>query len=157
MGREIERKFLVKGGTDLRKLAGDSMNIVQGYMSVDPAATVRVRIVGEKGYLTIKGKTTGIERSEWEYEIPVTDAREMLCQCATREIAVISKTRHRCGRWEIDEYHGGLEGLVTAEIELSSPEEPIELPDWIEKEVSDDPRYFNSMLALHGLPERQIN
>ena len=153
MAKEIERKFLVKPGTDLAKLADRSVDMIQGYLSTDPAATVRIRVTGDKGYLTVKGKTTGIERSEWEYEIPATDAREMLEQCASKDVAVISKTRYHCGRWEIDEYRGALEGLITAEIELSGPEETIELPDWIEKEVSDDPRYFNSMLARHGKPK----
>ncbi|MBD5308589.1 MAG: CYTH domain-containing protein [Bacteroides sp.] len=157
MGKEIERKFLVKPDTDMSQQADRSVKIIQGYLSTDPAATVRIRVVGNKGVITVKGKTNGIERSEWEYEIPAVDAEEMLEQCSNKEVTVIKKTRYYCGRWEIDEYHGDLNGLVTAEIELSSPEEKIDLPDWIEKEVSDDPRYFNSMLARFGLPDKQIS
>lgn len=153
MAKEIERKFLVKEGTDLSKLTDRSLDIVQAYLSTDPRATVRVRTIGRKARLTVKGRNHGVEREEWEYDIPVADALRMIDNCAVPGTIVIRKTRYICGRWEIDEFHGDLQGLVTAEIELTDPEEPVSIPDWIEREVSDDPRYYNSVLSSKGKPE----
>lgn len=153
MAKEIERKFLVKSGIDLDLITDRSFEIVQAYLSVEPRATVRVRTFGEKGRLTVKGRNHGIERDEWEYDIPLADALRMIDNCAVAGSIVIRKTRRICGRWEIDEFHGDLQGLVTAEIELTDPMESVSIPDWIEREVSDDPRYYNSVLSSKGKPE----
>lgn len=143
MGKEIERKYLVTDGwRDATDGPGTEMR--QAYLSTDPRATVRVRVAGDRAWLTVKGLTRGIERDEWEYPVPVADAIAMIERCGSD---ALSKCRYRSGRWEIDEFHGSLEGLVVAEIELSSPDESIILPAWIGEEVSDDPRYYNSSLA----------
>lgn len=145
MGVEIERKFLVCGDgwrTDTGRV------FAQAYLSLDPARIVRVRCAGERAFLTIKGATHGISRSEYEYEIPFSDAQELL---NLRVGSVISKTRHvvvHAGkRWEIDEFHGDNAGLVVAEIELSAEDETFTVPPWLSREVSDDPRYLNANLA----------
>lgn len=143
MAREIERKFLVSDGWR-KAVDGPGTQFRQAYLSVDPKATVRVRVAGNEAWLTVKGLNNGISRDEWEFGIPVEDACDIIDRCAT---ASLSKTRYRSGRWEIDEFHGCLEGLVVAEIELCSPDEKVDLPAWIGREVSDDPRYFNSSLA----------
>lgn len=144
MGLEIERKFLVRNN-NYRSVATESQLIQQAYLNRDPAATVRVRIAGDNAWLTVKGLNDGPVRHEWEYPIPVSDAVDMIEHCAVG--AVLSKTRWQAGRWEIDEYHGKLEGLTVAEIELSSADEQIELPDYIGREVTGDPQYYNSILA----------
>lgn len=154
MGKEIERKFLIKGqlpqGEDLicRKIS-------QGYLSTNPDATVRVRVMDSSGFLTVKGKTKGIKRDEFEYEIPIEDAHKMLTLCGDR---VIQKSRfifvHDGRKWELDIFSGNLDGLRIAEIELESEDEVISLPDFIGKEVSDDPRYFNSNLIMMSKEER---
>jgi adenylate cyclase len=150
MGLEIERKFLVKNAS-WRDSVEDREPILQGYLAEAGRATVRVRAKGDRGFLTIKGKTTGVTRSEYEYEIPIEDARAMLETLSC--LPVIDKVRHRvrCGArlWEVDVFAGENAGLVLAEIELASEEEPFELPDWAGAEVSDDPRYYNSNLARH--------
>lgn len=149
MKQEIERKFLVMGD-GWRKAAGAGTLCCQGYLaSGDGGATVRVRLLGEKGFLTIKGPTQGISRPEMEYEIPVPDAEYMLENlCGDR---MISKVRyilnHNSLRWEIDEFHGRHQGLVLAEIELEREDQPFEKPVWLGKEVSFDPQYRNSTLA----------
>ena len=143
---EIERKFLVSSfvSDGLR-----SQKMTQAYLAKD-GATVRVRIADEKAFLTIKGKTKGISRAEFEYEIPVKDAREMM------NLAVyppVVKTRYYAeidGKtWEVDVFEGENEGLVMAEIELSSENEDFTLPKWAVKEVTGDTRYYNSYLAKH--------
>ncbi len=150
MATEIERKFIVKG--DFSKDVFNSQRIVQGYLSSSPGRTVRVRIRGEKGYLTIKGPSDdkGLSRHEFEYEIPMTDAEQLLKFC---EPGAIDKVRHlaRVGThvWEIDVFFGANEGLVMAEIELASEDEPFEMPAWVGEEVSGDRRYYNSMLTHH--------
>ena len=148
MGIEIERKFLVRND-DWRALAL-GQRYRQGYIAASLDCTVRVRIAGDQGYLTIKGATTGISRAEYEYGIPLEDAAQLLdtlCQPP-----LIEKTRYRIPAasglvWEVDEFAGENQGLIVAEIELSDPEQAVELPDWIGEEVSDDPRYLNSNLA----------
>ena len=148
MPQEIERKFLVKDG--YKQFAFTSIRIMQGYLSSVPERIVRVRIKGEKGYITIKGLSSlsGISRYEWEKEIPVDEARELLTMC---EPGVIDKTRFllQVGSFtfEVDEFYGENEGLVIAEIELNSEEEFFEKPSWLGEEVTGNRRYYNSMLA----------
>lgn len=148
MFQEIERKFLVKG--DFKADAVQSVEIMQGYLCKDNGLTVRVRIKGDKGFLTIKGRRMGISRFEWEKEISENEALALLEQADSRRIA---KTRHLVkntdGRhvWEVDEFHGDNEGLIMAEIELSDENEPFDKPDWIGEEVTDDTRYYNAQLV----------
>lgn len=144
---EIERKFLLKND-DWRRHIISSIEIKQGYISDVPERTVRIRITQNKAWLTIKGKTEGIKREEFEFEIDKTDAEKMLVVfCDNNKII---KTRHIVKylnrTWEIDEFEGKLKGLIIAETELESENEVIELPEWLGKEVSYDSRYFNSNL-----------
>jgi len=147
MAQEIERKYLVKG--DFKSLATKSTRITQGYLSSVPERTVRVRVKGDKGFITIKGigSQSGASRYEWEKEIPVEEVHELLKIC---EPGVIDKTRYLVpvGKhtFEVDEFYGENEGLTLAEVELSSEGESIEIPAWIGKEVTGDVRYYNSML-----------
>lgn len=151
MSKEIERKFLVTSDA-YKSVSVSSSEIRQGYLSRNPDATVRVRLRGDKGYLTVKSRNKGISRDEWEYEIPAADAAEMLDRLC--DGPVLSKTRYivatESGNWEIDEFHGRLEGLVVAEIELPAADTPIALPSFIGREVSDDPQYYNSNLAAQA-------
>jgi len=148
MPQEIERKFLVKDG--FKQFAFTYSRVTQGYLSSVPERIVRVRINGEKGFITIKGVSnlSGMSRYEWEKEIPVDEARELLSLC---EQGIIDKTRYlvQVGKFtfEVDEFYGENEGLVIAEIELSSEEELFEIPLWLGKEVTGDKRYYNSKLA----------
>lgn len=150
MAIEIERKFLVRND-DWREQVLSATHLMQGYLASTPALTVRVRLEGEQGRLTIKGATRGISRSEYEYPIPAEDAQVMLRELT--ETAIIEKTRHRvrCGAhvWEIDLFVGDNQGLVLAEIELSAEDEAFDRPSWLGDEVSDDPRYYNANLARH--------
>ncbi len=145
MGKEIERKFLVKG--DFPKENG--IRIVQGYLSSVPERTVRVRVKGDKGYLTVKGigNESGASRFEWEIEIPKEDALSLLKIC---EPGVIDKTRYhvKVGNhtFEVDEFYGDNEGLIVAEVELQEENEGFEKPEWLGKEVTGDVKYYNSML-----------
>jgi adenylate cyclase len=148
MGKEIERKFLVKG--DFKSQVTKETRIIQGYLSSVPERTVRVRIKGDKGFLTIKGigNETGASRFEWEKEIPVPETDELLKIC---EPGVIDKTRfivpEQDGlKFEVDEFYGDNEGLTVAEIELPSEDHPFKKPDWLGEEVTGDVRYYNSML-----------
>jgi CYTH domain-containing protein len=149
MKMEIERKFLV-AGDGWRDVAGDGDPYEQGYIFSGPdQVTVRVRRAGDRGFLTLKGASEGISRPELEYEIPVDDAEYMLKNfCGSR---VVSKKRYHASingsHWEIDEFSGKNKGLVLAEIELESEGQAFEKPDWIDEEVSCDPRYFNATLA----------
>ena len=147
MAKEIERKFLVKSD-DWKKLATPTF-YRQGYLSSTKERTVRVRTVGEKGYLTIKGISTGISRTEFEYEIPVDEANAMLDELCERPL--IEKNRSKVVfsgfTWEIDEFFGDNEGLIIAEVELKDENQTVEIPEWIGEEVSGDTRYFNSNLA----------
>ncbi|MNE43583.1 CYTH domain protein [compost metagenome] len=145
--KEIERKFLVNDELlDVVKYL-QSKKIRQGYISESDGKTVRVRTKGEKGYLTIKGKSSGISRDEFEYEIPFEDANQLLQKFCPK---VLEKERFDLiiaeKKWEIDIFHGKLEGLIIAELELESEDETFELPGWIQKEVSDDVQYYNSRL-----------
>ena len=146
MAKEIERKFLVIGEEWKRKTSGVSYR--QGYLSTVKERTVRVRTVGDKGFLTIKGVTVGVSRSEFEYPIPTADAKAMLDDLCERPL--IEKTRYKVQHggltWEIDEFFGENRGLIVAEVELKDEQQTFDLPSWVGKEVSGDPRYFNSNL-----------
>lgn len=145
---EIERKFLVD--KEKWELVGKPKpkRIVQAYLVRLPEKTIRVRIKDEKGFLTIKGPTVGISRSEFEYEIPLNEANELIEQFADKTIEKyrfeITVGNHL---WEVDEFHGKLEGLMIAEIELTSEDEAFEKPDWVTEDVSLDQQYFNSNLV----------
>lgn len=147
MAQEIERKFLVTG--DFKSAARKATRITQGYLSSVPERTVRVRVKGEKGFITIKGigSQSGASRFEWEKEIPVDEVRELLEIC---EPGVIDKTRYLVDAgqhtFEVDEFYGDNEGLTVAEVELASENESFVRPEWLGEEVTGDPRYYNSML-----------
>lgn len=146
MATEIERKFLLRDTGFLKNLAGE--RICQGYLSDAVDATVRVRVVGDQGFLTIKGRSQGISRSEFEYPIPVADAEQLLAMCSAGRIDKIRyRIPHASHLWEVDVFSGANQGLVVAEIELASEDEPFSRPDWLGEEVSHDPRYFNSQLS----------
>lgn len=150
MAKEIERKFLVKG--DFRALVQRAERIVQGYLCSMPERTVRVRIQGERGILTIKGRSndSGVTRSEFEYEIPLSEAQELMTLCLS---GVIEKVRHWVpfhGQvWEVDVFHGDNEGLIIAEIELSDENEGFECPEWAGEEVTGQMRYYNALLSRY--------
>lgn len=147
MSKEIERKFLVKG--DFRPFVSKETRITQGYLSSVPERTVRVRVKGEKGFLTVKGigNESGASRYEWEKEIPVVEAVELLKIC---EPGVIDKNRYEVKSgahiFEVDEFYGENEGLIVAEVELSSEDEYFEKPEWLGEEVTGDVKYYNAML-----------
>ena len=147
MGVEIERKFKVK---EHFRPTGVGIEMAQGYLSRDPRRTVRIRIAGIQGFLTIKGETCGATRSEYEYEIPGEEARELLALCDT---PLVEKTRYVemfCGkRWEVDIFHGANEGLRVAEIELAAEAEEFALPEWVGDEVTGERRYYNAALIAH--------
>jgi adenylate cyclase len=150
MGVEIERKFLVdheKWGK-LVKAAGTHFR--QGYLLNTNDKTIRVRTTDKQGFITLKGAGSGISRKEFEYKIPAEEGIELLDIFAESEIEKIRFRIHFKGKlWEVDEFLGGNEGLIMAEIELQSETEDFKLPDWIIEEVSDDHRYFNSYLSTH--------
>ena len=147
---EIERKFLVhqEKWEALEKPLGNHFR--QGYLLTDPQKTIRVRETSEKGFITIKGISVGASRAEYEYEIPKLEAKELLDQFAISEL---SKVRYEIPFenrvWEIDVFFGDNEGLIVAEIELTSENEKFNLPDWIADEVTEDDRYYNSNLTLN--------
>lgn len=147
MGVEIERKFKVK---EHFRPTGVGIEMAQGYLSRDPRRTVRIRIAGIQGFLTIKGETCGATRSEYEYEIPAEEARELLALCDT---PLVEKTRYVemfCGkRWEVDIFYGANEGLRVAEIELAAEAEEFALPEWVGDEVTGERRYYNAALIAH--------
>lgn len=157
MGIEIERKFLV----DARKISAVNFTseekISQGYLSNNP--TVRVRLKDNRGFLTVKTSTIGITRGEFEYEIPAADAEELLKLCGVRVLKKIRRKISYGGHvWEVDFFEGRHKGLILAEVELSSPTESVYLPAWITREVSNNPRYFNSNLVKRSLQrDRNIN
>lgn len=148
---EIERKFLVKS-PEFKEQATGCSHFVQGYITSPPAKTVRVRIADDKAYLTIKGSgsASGMSRFEWEMEIPGRDALALLGIC---EGGVIEKDRYYVPfaghTFEVDEFFGDNEGLVMAEVELSSEDEAFEKPEWLGQEVTGDSRYYNSSLRKH--------
>lgn len=149
MAREVERKFLVAG--DGWRAGARGVRYRQGYLSAGELAgcTVRVRVAGERAFLTIKGPAAAGARDEYEYPIPVADAEEMLSRLAAG--GIVEKTRHRvpfAGRtWEVDEFAGENAPLVMAEVELARIDEKVALPPWTGREVTDDPRYTNAALA----------
>ena len=149
MGVEIERKFLLQG--EAWRGLGQRVLLRQGYLSSARARVVRVRIEGEQAMLTIKGANVGVARGEWEYPIPLADAVELLDGLC--EQPLIEKVRHRIEHagmvWEIDEFLGANAGLIVAEIELASEDQPFEKPEWIGAEVSGDARYYNANLIRH--------
>ena len=149
MGVEIERKFLLAG--DAWRGLGQAVLLRQGYLSSARERVVRVRIEGEQAMLTIKGANVGATRGEWEYPIPLADAVELLDGLC--EQPLIEKYRHRIEHagmvWEVDEFLGANAGLIVAEIELASEDQPFEKPDWIGAEVSGDARYYNANLIRH--------
>jgi adenylate cyclase len=149
MGKEIERKFLVKN--DEWKAAAKGIVYRQGYLSSLKERVVRVRTIEDKGFLTIKGITKGVSRSEFEYEISVEDADTMLDDICEKPL--IEKKRYKIPVgslvFEVDEFFGENAGLVVAEVELADEKQKIDLPAWIGAEVSGDPRYFNSNLIKH--------
>jgi adenylate cyclase len=146
MGIEIERKFLL--ASEAWRGLGRPTLMRQGYLCADPVRTVRVRIEGECAVITIKSKSVGASRGEWEYDIPVPDAAELLERLC--EQPLVEKVRHRIEHaghvWEVDEFLGENAGLVVAEIELGAEDEAFERPDWIGREVTGDQRYYNSSL-----------
>ena len=145
MPKEIERKFLVIG--DFRR-SGQPVLYRQGYLNTDPLRTVRVRCAGDNAWLTVKGKTVGFSRDEFEYPIPITEAKELIGLC---EGSIVEKYRHMVESggltWEVDEFRGENEGLVIAEIELESEGVRFTLPDWTGREVTGDLRFYNSNLS----------
>ena len=147
MAQEIEKKFLVAG--EFKESAKKATRITQGYLSSVPERTVRVRVKGEKGYITVKGigNDSGASRFEWEKEIPVEDVRDLLKIC---EPGVIDKTRYLVDcdghTFEVDEFYGDNEGLVVAEVELIDENEAFTRPSWLGEEVTGDKKYYNSML-----------
>jgi len=147
MGTEIERKFLVEG-TSWRQ--SSSVRLSQGYLNRDRHRTVRVRIAGDKAFLTIKSVPQGVTRAEFEYEIPVADAEQML---KLSDGPIVEKNRHVIvhdgSKWEVDEFLGDNAGLVVAEIELTSEDQSFSRPSWLGREVTHDSRYYNSNLAAH--------
>ena len=148
MGTEIERKYLVRGGA--WRALGVAKAFRQGYLSTVKERTVRIRLVGDQGWITVKGVTVGATRAEFEYPVPATDAAEMLELC---ERPLIEKTRTVVDvgelRWEIDEFAGPNVGLIVAEVELHHEDQEIDLPEWVGDEVTDDPRYYNANLTAH--------
>lgn len=143
---EIERKFLVD--TNKWKPSSVGEKILQGYLSTDKKRVVRVRTKGEKAYLTIKGEGEGIKRPEFEYEIPVNDALQLLNLCAEFPVEKTRYTEVHLGKvWEIDVFDNHNKGLTLAEIELNDETEEIGLPEWVKEEVSFDKRYYNAFLS----------
>ena len=146
---EIERKFLVKV-SDYKKEAHRKTKIIQGYLTKDPKRTVRVRIRENQGFLTIKGMSSeeGLSRFEWEKEIPINEAKELITLCLP---TIIEKTRYEVTYkgvlFEVDEFEGTHSGLVLVEVELNSTEDVFEKPDWVGKEVTGDEKYYNSYLS----------
>jgi len=151
MAQEIEKKFLVNS-LDFKKDAHRKTRIVQAYLSSVPERSVRVRIRGVEGFITVKGKgnESGASRYEWEKEIPVTEAQELLKMC---EPGIIDKTRYEVAvgkySFEVDEFYGENQGLIIAEIELLDENDSFEKPQWLGQEITGDAKYYNSMLIRH--------
>lgn len=150
MGKEIERKYLIEltKWQQVSKPKGELYR--QGYLLTDPDKTIRVRLTETAGYITIKGATLNATRSEYEYEIPASEAKELLDSFSVSEL---SKTRYRIEHgekvWEVDEFFGDNEGLIVAEIELTTEDEEFDIPGWIGKEVTGDAKYYNSSLTVN--------
>ena len=152
MAFEIERKFLVD--TDKWTPADQGTRMIQAYLGLNPLPTVRIRIAGEKAFLTIKGRTETISRPEFEYEVPFKDGIELLKLAISEPI---EKTRYKIWHegflWEVDIFSGKNQGLVMAEIELESVDQEFPRPDLLMKEVSEDERFYNSYLSIHPFQE----
>jgi CYTH domain-containing protein len=152
MNIEIERKFLVDKSVWAKQEKPPGIFIRQGYLMIEPAKTIRVRIKGGQGFLTIKGATTGVSREEFEYEIPIEDAHELLNHYT---IASLSKVRYQIPignkMWEVDEFSDNHAGLIVAEIEIKDEHEQFELPQWIAEEVTGDKKYYNSYLCSNPI------
>jgi len=148
MGMEIEHKYLVNG-EDYKSMACGKSEIKQGFLSRVPERVVRVRVRGDEGFITIKGKGSGAAHPEFEYAVPIDDAQQMMALC---EPPIIEKTRyivvHDGNRWEVDEFHGKLQGLVIAELEVPSEDYRFALPPFVGEEVTGDPRYYNAQLGV---------
>ena len=157
MATEIERKFLVKN--DQWRKIGKGNLYRQGYLSTDIERTVRVRTVGKKGFLTIKGITKSRQREEFEYDIPFEEAKWLLDVLCKRPL--VEKTRYKINLnelvWEVDEFWGENAGLIIAEIELKEIDQPISIPDWLGKEVTEDPAYYNASLVNHPYSKWNVN
>lgn len=152
MALEIERKFLV-ADTSFMAEATEALRIRQGYLSLRPESTVRIRIKGPRAFLTVKGLNNGPVRHEWEYEVPLADAEQMFALC---EGTTVDKVRHLVPGpdghiWEVDVFASPVDGLMLAEVELPSADAQVALPPWLGAEVTDDPRYFNSAIARGSL------
>ena len=149
MGIEIEHKYLVKDDS-YKRLSDNNSTIRQGFLSRNPERTVRVRVRDDQGFITIKGKGDGAAHPEFEYEIPLDDAVRLMSLC---EPPVIEKTRyiamHDGNRWEVDVFHGSLEGLVIAELEVPSEDYRFSLPPFVGREVTGNPKYYNSQLGIN--------
>jgi adenylate cyclase len=156
MSKEIERKFLVKN-TSYRQL-GQYLHIHQGFLSTEKDRVVRIRIQGKSAFLTIKGITKGITRAEYEYNIPVEDAKDMLENLCIKP--TIEKHRYKVNiegfTWEVDEFLGENEGLIIAEIELKSDDQEFPRPDWLGEEVTGDVRYYNANLVKNPFKNWKI-
>lgn len=151
MAKEIERKFLVTDDS-FKQLASKSVRIKQGYISTEKKAVVRVRIKGDSAFLTVKGENDGSSRDEWEYAIPLGDAEDMLNKLSSG--VIVDKTRYiveyEGNVWEIDEFHSPVKDIIVAEIELADENQNFRIPKFIGKEVTGDPRYYNSNIARTG-------
>ena len=149
MNQEIEYKFLVDAAKWAALDKPQPESIVQAYLQREKERTVRVRTKGGRGYLTVKGATTGVTRAEFEYEIPAEEVNEMI---ATLKLPCLQKKRYEINHgnhlWEVDVFEGKLDGLIVAEIEVSSEDEAFEIPDWVTENVSHDPQYYNAQLIL---------
>jgi adenylate cyclase len=150
MGLEIEHKYLIHQAHWQTVVPHKSTVLKQAYISTDPEKTIRVRTLDDKAYITIKGKSSGAARLEFEYEIPLEDAYELIKHFSAN---LVEKTRHYVlveGKtWEVDEFKGANKGLFVAEIELDSEDEAYHLPEWVDRNVTNDMRYANSNLALN--------
>jgi len=147
MAKEIERKFLVRG--DVWRALAKGVMYRQGYLNSDKERTVRIRTADARAFLTIKGITVGATRSEYEYEIPFNDGKEMLDTLAEKPLIEKRRYKIRSGNltWEVDEFLGDNAGLIVAEVELASEDQALEKPSWVGDEVTEDPRYFNANLV----------
>jgi adenylate cyclase len=150
MAFEIEHKYLVKKELWRKVVPQKSLAIKQGYLLTDPNKTIRVRVKGDKGYITIKGKSVGASRQEFEYEVPLADAEELFVNFSS---SLIEKVRHIVSidnkTWEVDVFSGRNEGLIIAEIELTAEDERYNIPDWVGENVTADTKYANSNLSTN--------
>ncbi|MGA3014959.1 MAG: CYTH domain-containing protein [Bacteroidales bacterium] len=152
MLQEIEHKYLVRKDLWYAVHKPTGMRILQGYLLADPEKTIRIRIAGTNGFLTIKGPPRNASRAEYEYPILITEAEELMQLCVTPPIEKVRYKIEYCGKiWDVDEFFGENEGLILAEIELAFEGETYKKPTWVGEEVTDDARYYNSYLAVNPL------